>query len=53
MNVIREEQNMQYTGGKVRDTGAGSCKIYVLSNNGVRATVKVTVIDGPTKISFK
>ena len=39
--------------GKIRATGAGSCKIYVVANNGVRATVKVTVIDGPTKIAFK
>ena len=39
--------------GKIRATGAGSCKIYVVANNGVRTTVKVTVIDGPTKIAFK
>ena len=39
--------------GKIKATGAGSCTIYVLANNGVRATVKVTVIDGPTKIAFK
>ncbi|MBR2657846.1 MAG: fibronectin type III domain-containing protein, partial [Loktanella sp.] len=37
--------------GKIRATGAGSCKIYVVANNGVRTTVKVTVIDGPTKIA--
>ena len=39
--------------GKIRATGAGSCKIYVVANNGVRTTVKVTVIDGPSKIAFK
>ena len=39
--------------GKIRATGAGSCNIHVLANNGVRATVRVTVIDGPTKIAFR
>ena len=29
--------------GKIRATGVGSCTIYVLANNGVRATVRVTV----------
>lgn len=39
--------------GKIKATGTGSCTIYVMANNGVRATVKVTVGDGPTRISFK
>ena len=34
--------------GRITATGAGNCTVYVLASNGVRATVKVTVIDGPT-----
>ena len=33
--------------GRIRARGAGSCTIYILANNGVRATVRVTVTDGP------
>lgn len=39
--------------GKIKATGTGSCTVYVIANNGVRASVKVTVVDGPTKIAFK
>lgn len=39
--------------GKIRAKGAGSCTIYAMANNGVRASVKVRVYDGPTKVSFK
>jgi uncharacterized protein YjdB len=39
--------------GKIRAKGVGSCTIYVMANNGVRATVKVTVVDGLVKIAFK
>ena len=39
--------------GRIRATGAGSCTIFVLASNGVRATIKVTVVDGPTRIAFK
>ena len=35
--------------GKIRAKGAGSCTIYVLANNGVRAAIKVKVIVAPTK----
>jgi len=39
--------------GKIRARGVGSCTIYVMANNGVRASVKVRVYDGPTKVGFK
>ena len=39
--------------GRIRAKGVGSCRIYILANNGVRADVRVNVVDGPTKISFK
>ncbi len=39
--------------GKVRARGVGSCTIYVMANNGVRAKVKVKVYDSPAKVSFK
>ena len=39
--------------GKIKATGVGSCAIYVMANNGVRSTVRVTVLDGPTGIAFK
>ena len=39
--------------GKIKAKGGGTCTIYVIANNGVRASVKVTVIDQPTKIAFK
>ena len=35
--------------GRIRAKGAGSCTIYVLANNGVRAAIKVKVIVAPTK----
>ena len=41
------------SGGKIKAIGAGTCKIYVMANNGVCATVKVTVVDGLVKIAFK
>ena len=41
------------SGGKIKAVGAGSCKIYVIANNGVFATVKVTVVDRLIKIAFK
>jgi len=39
--------------GKIRATGIGSCTVYVMANNGVRASVKVRVYGGPTKVSSK
>ena len=39
--------------GEIMAKGVGSCRIYILANNGVRAAVRVKVVDGPTKISFK
>jgi len=39
--------------GKIRATGVGSCTVYVMANNGVRASVKVTVYDSLTKAGFK
>ena len=41
------------SGGKIKAIGTGTCKIYVMANNGVCATVKVTVVDGLVKIAFK
>ena len=41
------------TSGKVKGVGVGSCTVYVIANNGVRASVKVTVVDALTKIAFK
>lgn len=38
--------------GQIKAAGNGSCEIYVIANNGERATVKVTVTDQPTKIAF-
>ena len=29
--------------GKIRATGVGTCRIYILANNGIRTSVKVTV----------
>ena len=39
--------------GKAKARGVGSCTIYVMANNGVYATVKVRVVDQPTKVQFK
>ena len=39
--------------GEITAKGVGSCRIYVLANNGVRAAVRVKVVDRPTKIGFK
>lgn len=39
--------------GIIKAKGVGSCTVYVMANNGVRASVKVTVPDYPSKISFK
>lgn len=38
--------------GKIRAKGVGSCTIYVMANNGVRASIKVRVYDGPKRVSF-
>ena len=38
--------------GKVKAVGAGSCKIYVLTTNGIWKTVTVTVDTNPTKVSI-
>ena len=38
--------------GKVKAVGAGSCKIYVLTTNGIWRTVTVTVDTNPTKVSI-
>ena len=38
--------------GKVKAVGAGSCKIYVLTTNGIWKTVTVTVDANPTKVSI-
>jgi uncharacterized protein YjdB len=29
--------------GKIKARGAGSCTVYIVANNGVRASVEVTV----------
>ena len=39
--------------GRVKAKGGGTCTIYVIANNGVRDSVKVTVVDQPTMIAFK
>ncbi len=38
--------------GKVRAVGSGSCVIYVLTSNGIWASVTVTVDDSPAKVKL-
>ena len=39
--------------GVINAVAPGSCTIYVMANNGVRKSVKVTITAGPTSVSFK
>jgi len=39
--------------GKIKATGVGSCTICVMASDGVYASVKVKVVDGPTKVRFR
>jgi uncharacterized protein YjdB len=39
--------------GEIKAIAGGKCTIYVITNNGVRANVAVTVIDQPTGVTFK
>ena len=34
--------------GKITAVGEGTCKVYVVANNGVKASIEVTVTAGPT-----
>ena len=39
--------------GRITAVGDGTCTIYAMANNGVKAGVEVTVVTEPTKIAFK
>lgn len=39
--------------GTITAVSAGTCTIWAIANNGVRASVSVTVVSGPTQVSFR